>query len=256
MMFYSHAKAEQMNKEIKAYEDNYNIVLDLEKLYVLRFDGVGMTRAFMNNKENKRIFLQTMKDTIYFFMKHEPEIRFAYSYSDEISILLEEATITRFKGRCEKILSIFSSKITAAFYIAARKNHLDLSNTLRAFDGRIIELPNIDYVIKYFLARQAFAISSNLVYLRNTNLNNYSLDNSNKIIELLSKKGINYDEIPNYERFGIIYVNRQFHPSFEFLANQPKLKLLIKERKTYQNTYDPVNAKKRIKWYYNQSQKK
>ena len=79
MMFYSHAMAEQMNKDIKAYEDNYNLVLNEDKLYVLRFDGVGMTKAFMGNDEMKKTFLYTMKDTVYFFMKQELEIRFAYS---------------------------------------------------------------------------------------------------------------------------------------------------------------------------------
>lgn len=253
MMFYSHAMAEQMNNDIKKYEDKYNFVLDINKICVLRFDGVGMTRAFMANYDSKQAFLQTMKDTVAIFMKSETDIYFAYSYSDEISILLEKSAYTRFKGRGEKLLSIYSSKITAAFYLAARKNKLELSNSLRAFDARIIELPDSDAVLKYFIARQAFAISSNLVYLRNSNLNNYSLDNSKKIIELLKNKGINYEKLPAYEKFGLLYVNKQYQRSFEFLANQGRLKKLIDERKSYQFIYDPSKAKRR--WYYNQNKK-
>ena len=64
MKSYSHAKAEKINNEFKKYEYKYDLTLKDDKEYIIRFDGVGMTKAFMSKPELKQSFLFSMKEAI------------------------------------------------------------------------------------------------------------------------------------------------------------------------------------------------
>lgn len=237
MKFYSHAKAEKMNNEFKKYEAAYDLTLKEDKEYIIRFDGVGMTKAFMGKPELKKSFLFSMKEAIEKLMINENDLFFAYSYSDEVSIYLEKETILRYKNRLEKLISILSSKLTAAFYIAAANHNLDLSLQLRAFDARIIELDSINLVIDYFVCRQAFAISSHLIFLRNKHLDNYYITDSLNIINGLKAKGIDYDSISRSERLGLLFINKEYQVVFEFLADKKRLLDCFEKRKKMINPF-------------------
>lgn len=237
MKSYSHAKAEKINNEFKKYEYNYDLTLKDDKEYIIRFDGVGMTKAFMSKPELKKSFLFSMKEAIERFMLNEKDLYFAYSYSDEVSIYLEKQTILRYKNRVEKLISILASKLTAAFYIAANNHNLDLSLQLRSFDARIIELDSINYVIDYFLCRQSYAISSHLIFLRNKYLDNYYVTSSTSIINQLKNIGIDYEAISRSERLGLLFVNKEYQVVFEFLADKNRLEDCFEKRKKMLNPF-------------------
>lgn len=239
MRYYSHSYAENLNLRVKLNEEKFNTHLEKDTHYVIRLDGVGMTKSFYSKPDYKRAFMHTMRDTLQMFMQSENSLRFAYTYSDEISIYLEETFLNKYTYRTEKILSVVASKITAAFYISAQKYGLPLEKKLESFDARIIELPSELDVLVYFEARQAFTISSHLIYLRNTYLNNYRLDNSRMIISSLARLGINYEEdYSKSERFGLIWVNKEYQVPFEFLNDKKRLNHLFYNRNTVYNRFN------------------
>lgn len=48
------------------------------------------------------LFFKTMRQTMQLLFNQEPKLKFAYSYSDEISILLEESVLNDYDYRLEK----------------------------------------------------------------------------------------------------------------------------------------------------------
>ena len=104
-MNYTHKYAMQLNEEIVSHEDTYNIILDSQKLYILRFDGVRMTKNFLGNPELRTPFFKTMKEMLQKFMENNLNLKFAYSFSDEISILLSKEVLEEYDYRLEKIIS-------------------------------------------------------------------------------------------------------------------------------------------------------
>lgn len=45
-MIYTHRKAEKLNEKLHPFEQRYDILLDKGKNYILRLDGVNMTKNF------------------------------------------------------------------------------------------------------------------------------------------------------------------------------------------------------------------
>lgn len=223
MINYSHKFAMKINRKMLPYEVKYNLVLNPEKYYIIRFDGVKMTKNFLGKPEKVDIFLKTMYDSIQGFMINNPNLKFAYSYSDEISILLSKEVLKEFAYRIEKILSIYSSQLGFIFAVKAKENGLNMEDQIRCFDCRIIELKNFDLVYEYFISRQVFQISSHFLRLKYQHTPTLNSTNTNDIYDALLKKGINYDKFSKQEKYGIIWVGQDFLEPYEFMTNSKKL---------------------------------
>lgn len=223
MKNYSHGYAVAINRKYKLLESKYDLNLDNDKKYILRFDGVKMTKTFMSEEKNKTIFLKTMSDTIEIFMLEFPELSFCYSYCDEISLLLNDNILTKYSYRTQKLLSILTGALSVSFYKSALKNELDLNDKTWSFDGRIIELDNNDDVLGYFIARQAYAISSHLLSLARTHLKLNTLKSVPDLLQKLKKAKIDYDKIPNKIKYGIVWAGKELQPSYEFTERKERL---------------------------------
>ena len=223
---YSYGYAIEINKPFKVNEEQFNYKLKNGKYYIIRFDGKEMTASF--KEKGKAIndkFLCVMKSVLNEFCKMN-NIRFAYSFSDEISILVRGNN----KGkkdkhvedgqRIQKLLSIYSGLLSLLFQKHAQENNLDLQNKLWVFDARIIELDKID-VHGYFKARQAFCIDKFLTQFKGENKINYKLHTSSAIIDALNKMGILYQDIPNDYKYGLVY-SKFGEGSFDFDTNEEK----------------------------------
>ena len=130
---------------------------------------------------------------------------FVYTFSDEISLLLDSIP---FEGRIEKIDSVIASFTASSFVM-----HYDVQfKKPPAFDSRVIPISDED-ILKYFKWRQdeswrncvnAHGIS----YLKskypnaeaNDKINGMSLSD---IHELLFQNGINLNDIETYKKRGI-----------------------------------------------------
>jgi tRNA(His) 5'-end guanylyltransferase len=130
---------------------------------------------------------------------------FAYTFSDEISLLLDNVP---FDCRIEKINSVIASFTASSFVL-----HYDTNfKKPPAFDSRIIPV-NDDDILKYFKWRQDESWSNcvnshGIAYLKNKYSNNEANDKIkgmklNEIHELLFQNDINLNNVETYKKRGI-----------------------------------------------------
>ncbi|MBQ6345239.1 MAG: guanylyltransferase [Methanobrevibacter sp.] len=130
---------------------------------------------------------------------------FAYSFSDEISLLLNNVP---FEGRIEKINSVMASFAASSFVM-----HYDSEfKKPPAFDSRIIPITDED-ILGYFKWRQDESWrncvnSHGISYLKSKYSNAEANDkikgmNLSDIHEFLFENGINLNDVENYKKRGI-----------------------------------------------------
>lgn len=130
---------------------------------------------------------------------------FVYTFSDEISLLLNQIP---FDGRVEKINSVIASFTSSSFVM-----HYDTQfKKPPAFDSRIIPINDGD-ILNYFKWRQDESWrncvnSHGISHLKNKYSNTEANDkingmNLNDIHELLFENGINLNDVETYKKRGI-----------------------------------------------------
>ena len=130
---------------------------------------------------------------------------FVYTFSDEISLLLEKIP---FDGRIEKINSVIASFTASSFVL-----HYDEDfKKPPSFDSRIIPISDED-VLKYFKWRQDESwknciASYGISFLKSKYSNKRANDmitglKSSEIHELLYQNGINLNDVETYKKRGI-----------------------------------------------------
>jgi len=130
---------------------------------------------------------------------------FVYTFSDEISLLLDKVP---FDGRIEKMDSVIASFAASSFVM-----HYDVEfKKPPAFDSRVIPISDDD-ILKYFRWRQDESWrncvnSHGIFYLKSKYSNNEANDkingmNLNDVHELLYQNGINLNDVETYKKRGI-----------------------------------------------------
>ena len=130
---------------------------------------------------------------------------FVYTFSDEISLLLDKIP---FDGRIEKINSVIASFTSSSFVL-----HYDEDfKKPPSFDSRIIPISDED-VLKYFKWRQDESwknciASHGISFLKSKYSNKRANDmitglKSSEIHELLYQNGINLNDVETYKKRGI-----------------------------------------------------
>ena len=145
-----------------------------------------------------------MTVTVKSLMRCGFRIVYGYTESDEISLLFnpEENTFGR---KVRKINTTLAGEASATFSMAL--------GTVATFDCRVIPLPNKERVVDYFMWRQEDSHRNSLnTYcywmLRKDGLNQYEATKELKgrdvsfKNELLFKKGINYNDLPAWQKRG------------------------------------------------------
>ena len=130
---------------------------------------------------------------------------FVYTFSDEISLLLERIP---FDGRIEKINSVIASFTASSFVL---HYNADFKKP-PSFDSRIIPISDED-VLKYFKWRQDESwknciASYGISFLKSKYSNKIANDKinglkSSEIHELLYQNGINLNDVETYKKRGI-----------------------------------------------------
>jgi tRNA(His) 5'-end guanylyltransferase len=132
-------------------------------------------------------------------------IIYGYTQSDEISLLFHRDDDS-FGRKTRKLNSILAGEASAKFSL--------LLGSLACFDSRICELPGIDYVRDYFRWRNEDAhrnaLSAHCYWMlrkqgegvekATTRLLGMSTADKN---ELLFQNGINFNELPNWQKRGV-----------------------------------------------------
>jgi tRNA(His) guanylyltransferase len=202
-------KFDDLDKKLRVYETNHDIYV-LPGIYmVARIDGRSFTRLTKEIHKFKApfddIFRDYMVETVKHLMSCGFNVIYGYTESDEISLLfnLNESAFSR---KHRKYTSILAGEASAKF--------TSLIGTVASFDCRMSELPNKQLVVDYFRWRNedAHRNALNAYCYWKLRDDNFTKSQATKRIEkistavkneLLFQYGINFNDIPKWQKRGI-----------------------------------------------------
>lgn len=194
---------------------------------IVRVDGRGFsktTKALGFKKPFDRPFHDHMIATAQALLVSTGAL-YAYTESDEISIVLPKAT-KEFNREIEKIVSTTASTATAVFNLDIGMKRQDWFAS--GFDSRVITAPNLQVVTDYFAWRQADAARCCLNgYAHWLQVNEgvsatkvaKSLEGAgvDQKMDVLFARGINFADLPGWQRNG----TGLYHESYLKEATNP-----------------------------------
>lgn len=202
---------DSLGDRMKRYEDAYRYKFMRRTPIIIRLDGKafhtwtkGLDRPFDES------FVSIMAHTTKFVVDNIQGASFAYTQSDEISILLRDYdTVTTeawFDNNLQKMVSVAASLATAKFNNLAEATYE--GQPLAMFDARAFTLPK-DEVINYFIWRQQDAVRNSIRsvathYLGHTRCHGL---NNQEVQDLLMQMDIpvNWNDLPIHCKRGIAY---------------------------------------------------
>lgn len=219
-------KFDDFDRQMRIYEESLDQYILPDMYLVARLDGRSFTRLTREVCKFEVPFDVRFRDYMVETAKNLMECGFRIVYgfteSDEISLLFHAKDNT-FGRKVRKINSILAGEASAVFSLKLGQ--------VATFDCRTIPLSNLEKVADYFIWRQEDAHRNSLdahCYwaLRKEGiepnqatamLEGKSMSFKN---ELLFQRGINYNELPNWQKRGIgVYfqdsVKEGYHPVTE-----------------------------------------
>ena len=202
-------KFDELDTKMRVFETAHDYCV-LPGIYIVaRLDGRGFTKLTKEVHKFKapydEKFRDYMLDTVEHLMNSGFDMIYGYTQSDEISLLfsLDDETFNR---KTRKINSVLAGEASAKFSL--------LLGDIGSFDCRISQLPNIQKVIDYFRWRQQDAHRNSLnshcywclrgdgetARKATSIMEGLSVADKN---ELLFQHGINFNELPNWQKRGI-----------------------------------------------------
>ncbi|WP_343566507.1 tRNA(His) guanylyltransferase Thg1 family protein [Sphingobacterium sp.] len=220
-------KFDDLDKKLRIYE-TYQDRQVLPGMYmVARIDGRNFTKLTKETHAFQAPFDEKFRDMMVETVKHLIccgfNIIYGFTESDEISLLfhLQENTFGR---KTRKLISILAGEASAKFS--------SMLGDVAAFDCRISELPNASLVEDYFRWRNedAHRNALNAHCYWNLRQNGLNKNEATKRIEglsvsmkneLLHSYGINFNELPNWQKRGIgIYWKKVKSTGINPLSNE------------------------------------
>lgn len=207
---------DELDKKMRIYEQSIDQVLLPETYMVARLDGRGFTRLTKEICKFEAPFDERFRDmmvrTVEKLMDCGFRIAYAFTESDEISLLFDYSE-DAFGRKVRKYNSTLAGEASAVF-------SLELGR-VATFDCRMIPLPNVEKVQDYFRWRQEDAnrnaLNSHCYWMLRKE--GKSVHEATKILEgkgvdfkneLLFSRGINYNDLPSWQKRGIGFWNEQY----------------------------------------------
>lgn len=201
-------KFDDFDENMRKFEQSIDQTLPKDCYMVARLDGKGFTKLTKVNLDLKRPFDEKFRDamikTICYIMKSDFDISYAYTESDEISLLFKKNT-NLYNRKVRKYNSLLAAETSVKFS--------QLMNTTAIFDCRIIPLATIEDVEDYFLWRLEDS-HRNSIYAHcyykllslGKNPRQATEELKGKILDehenILSEYGIDINKIPKREIYG------------------------------------------------------
>jgi len=234
-------KFDDLDTQMRIYETSADFCVLPEIYIVARLDGRNFTRLTKEKGKFETPFDEKFRDlmveTANHLMNCGFKVIYGYTESDEISLLFD-FNIDLFSRKIRKFNSILAGEASAKFSL--------LFNGIGVFDCRICQLPNVKTVVDYFRWRNEDAHRNALNahcywMLRNQGkgkkeatdyVQGKSIADKN---ELLYSGGINFNDLPNWQKRGIgLYWSKEFKKSYN-----PKNKTEVTaERNIIKTDYD------------------
>ena len=202
-------KFDELDTKMRIFETTHDYCVLPDTYMVVRVDGRGFTKLTKEIYKFESPFDITFRDymveTVQHLMNCGFRVIYGYTESDEISLLLhiDENTFGR---KTRKINSIIAGEASSKFSL--------LLGGIACFDSRISELPNKNLVVDYFrwrnedahrnalnahcywmLRKKGESANAATVYLSGMTIADKN--------ELLFQEGINFNDVPNWQKRGI-----------------------------------------------------
>jgi len=202
-------KFDELDQKMRIFETAYDQYVLPEIYIVARIDGRSFTRLTKEVHQFESPYDIRFRDFMVETVKHLMDCGFrtvyGYTQSDEISLLLDLNDDT-FQRKQRKLNSVLAGEASARFSL--------LLGDIGAFDCRLCQLPNERLVVDYFRWRsedaQRNALNAYCYWtLRkegetasgaSKKLSGLSVAGKN---ELLFQKGINFNDLPNWQKRGV-----------------------------------------------------
>ncbi|MEP7338735.1 MAG: tRNA(His) guanylyltransferase Thg1 family protein, partial [Acidobacteriota bacterium] len=202
-------KFDELDEKMRVYETAFDQCAVPGMFLVARIDGRSFTRLTREVHQFKAPFDERFRDMMVATTEHLMQsgfrIVYGYTQSDEISLLFD-LNENAFGRKLRKYDSILAGEASAKFAL--------LLGAHAAFDCRISQLPNANLVGDYFRWRNEDAHRNALNghcywMLRGEGL---TVTQATKKLErmpvaekneLLFQRGINFNEVPNWQKRGI-----------------------------------------------------
>jgi len=147
-------KSDEFDSRMRAFEKSNDELLRPEIYVVCRIDGRNfstLTRKTLKLKPYHLGFAKEMRKTVRHLMDCGFPTAFAYTQSDEISILMDRNKKPSFAGKLRKYNSLLAAEASAMMSISLGQ----IANQTITFDCRTIQLPTKESVFDYFAWRRA-----------------------------------------------------------------------------------------------------
>jgi tRNA(His) guanylyltransferase len=194
-----------LGERMKAnYELRTRYSLPRRTYTLLRLDGKGFSQYTRGlNKPFDKGLIEDIDVAIIAMMHHLQGAVFAYTQSDEISVLLTDFetpnTDAWFDGNIQKIVSVASSIMTAEFNRKRIERQFVEKNqwfdpTQAYFDCRAFTIPDRVEVMNYFRWRLADCIRNSVSMVAQANFSHRELQGRSQsdMHEMMRQKGINW----------------------------------------------------------------
>lgn len=194
-------KSDLGNRMKSQYEDRTRYFLPRRTYTVIRCDGKAFhtyTRKFA--KPFDGVIETGMFEAAKALFDEAQGANFAYSQSDEISVLLTDfarpETAAWFDGNVQKICSVSASVVTMAFNKIIREANSGFPTTA-LFDARVFVIPDPVEVENYFVWRQKDAERNSLSMLAQYHFSHKQLQGKScaEMHEMLHSKGVNWNDL-------------------------------------------------------------
>lgn len=237
-------KFDDLDDKMRVYETSQDRCVLPNMYIVARIDGRSFTRLTKDIHKFKTPFDEKFRDLMVETLKHLMNCGFNVIYgfteSDEISLLFHYNE-TAFSRKTRKYISILAGEASAKFS--------SLLGDIGAFDCRLSELPNRQLVEDYFRWRNEDAhrnaLNAHCYWLlrkekftqseATSKIEGMSVADKN---ELLFQYGINFNELPNWQKRGIgVYWKDTKKEGFNPKTNE---KILVDRRELFTNYELPM----------------
>lgn len=226
---------DNIGDRMKGYENIERRYLTRRMPTIIRVDGKAFhsfTKGFQ--KPFDMVLMQSMWDTAKYLCENVMGCKIAYVQSDEITLLLTDydniGTQAWFDKNIQKMCSISASMATLAFnnsfreqvesfnHVITRKEDEEYYNKLynrintAMFDSRVFNIPK-EEVCNCFIWRQQDATRNSIemvgrYYLGHSRM--YKLNGSQVQEILFQEYGINFNDLPTYQKRGVCIVKEHY----------------------------------------------
>lgn len=203
------------------YESRTKQLLTRRTITILRLDGKGFSRFTEGfNKPFDDGFSDDMDETARFLCENIQGAKFAYTQSDEITVVLtdydNQETSAWFDYSVQKMTSVSASLATAKFnqlrtLRLANNSYLDADavkeNELAMFDSRVFQVPTLDEMVNTLIFRQQDCTRNSVSMAADALLKGsmQGVNNKDKQERLFQEAGVNWNDYKTkYKRGSVI----------------------------------------------------